>query len=139
MVYLARVQKKGLFGTVELQLLAQQDHSQRWLSLKPPEIIFCPEGTAFNSGVLVLVELSDDRGIRTLEDAVPKVAEWLQMLSQQQDQRRELTERELTEIEQWRQSLTRQSQELRRREAEIEARQEQLQQWELSLRQHQGT
>jgi hypothetical protein len=41
---------------------------------------------------------------------------------------------DLSEIESWRQSLTRQSQELSRREAEVAARQEQLQQWENRLR-----
>jgi hypothetical protein len=43
-------------------------------------------------------------------------------------------EAEMAEIEQWRQTLTRQSQDLRQREAEIEARQEELQQWEIELR-----
>ncbi len=47
---------------------------------------------------------------------------------------RQTYEAEMTEIEQWRQTLTRQSQDLRQREAEIEARQEELQQWEIELR-----
>lgn len=47
---------------------------------------------------------------------------------------RQSYEAEMAEIEQWRQTLTRQSQDLRQREAEIEARQEELQQWEIDLR-----
>jgi RecA/RadA recombinase len=82
----------------------------------------------YNIGVLLLVELSEERQVRRVEEAAMKLVEMLHNLS------RTHSLVDLSEIESWRQSLTRQSQELSRREAEVAARQEQLQQWENRLR-----
>ncbi len=132
MLYLARVHKKGLFGHADLQLLAQQTPDRVWSPLPKPELITSSDASPYNIGVLLLVELSEDRRVRRLEEAAMKVVEMLHSLSQT----RSLTD--LSEIESWRQSLTRQSQELSRREAEVAARQDQLQQWENHLREKQS-
>jgi septum formation inhibitor MinC len=87
------------------------------------------EASGYNVGVLLMVEVTEDRRITQLEEASQRLVEILKSFSQANDRLLDLEE-----IERWRQSLTRQSQELSRREAEIEARQDQLQQWETTLR-----
>ncbi|MEN9221520.1 MAG: hypothetical protein Q6M04_03705, partial [Thermostichus sp. BF3_bins_97] len=115
---MARVHKKGLFGHADLQLLAQQTPERVWTPLRKPELVTSSDASPYNIGVLLLVELSDERRVRRVEEAAMKVVEMLHSLSQTGS----LTD--LTEIESWRQSLTRQSQELSRREAEVAARQD---------------
>lgn len=133
MLYLARVDKKSLFGPTELQLLAQQGEKGIWTPLPQPERITLKEAAPYNVGVLLLVELGENRQVQQVEEAAMKLVEMLHSLSQA------YSLVDWTEIENWRFSLTRQSQELSRREAEIAARQEQLQQWEAQLRQKQSS
>lgn len=133
MLYLARVHKKGLFGHAELQLLAYQTPDRLWSALPTPEIVTSREASAYNIGVLLLVEVSEKRQVQRVEEAAMKLVEMLHSLSQ----RSKLTD--WSEIESWRQSLTRQSLELSRREAEVAARQDQLEQWEIRLRQKQSS
>ncbi|MEN9238873.1 MAG: hypothetical protein Q6K80_11710, partial [Thermostichus sp. DG_1_6_bins_120] len=113
MLYLARVHKKGLFGQAELQLLAYQTPDRVWSAVRRPELLTCKEASAYNVGVLLLVEVSEERQVQHLEEAAIKLVEMLHSLSQAGSLI------DLSEIESWRQSLTRQSQELSRREAEI--------------------
>ncbi|MCF2970637.1 hypothetical protein L1047_05435 [Synechococcus sp. Nb3U1] len=129
MLYLARVHKKGLFGHAELQLLAQQTPDRVWSAVRKPEIVTSSDASAYNVGVLLLVEVSEERRVQRVEEAAMKLVEMLHSLSQTGSLM------DLSEIESWRQSLTRQSQELSRREAEVAARQDQLEQWEINLRQ----
>ncbi|MGQ9838625.1 MAG: hypothetical protein ACUVRV_11860 [Cyanobacteriota bacterium] len=131
MLYLARVHKKGLFGPAELQLLAHQTPDRVWSPVRTPEIVTSRDASAYNIGVLLLVEVSEARQVQRVEEADMKLVEMLHSLSQTSNLA------DLSEIESWRQSLTRQSQELSRREAEVAARQDQLEQWEISLRQKQ--
>ncbi|MDX2270585.1 MAG: hypothetical protein NW237_01365 [Cyanobacteriota bacterium] len=133
MLYLAKVQRKGLFGQAELQLLAHRTHDQVWIPSKTQESVSSSEASGYNVGVLLLLELSDDRHILHIEEASQKLVEILHTLSQASERMLDMSE-----IERWRQSLTRQSQELSRREAEVEARQEQLQEWESNLRKRQS-
>lgn len=129
MLYLARVQKKSLFGQAELQLLARQADDQVWSPVRPTDPpLMSSEASTYNVGVLLLITMNAERRISALEEAAPKLVDLLCELSTSGE--RSLA---LSEIEQWRQSLTRQSQQLSLREAEVEARQEQLQQWENAL------
>ncbi|MCJ2542193.1 hypothetical protein [Thermostichus vulcanus] len=132
MLYLARVYKKGLFGQAELQLLAYQTPDRIWSAVRKPETVTSSEASAYNVGVLLLVEVSEERRVQRVEEAAMKLVEMLHSLSQAGSLM------DLSEIESWRQSLTRQSQELSRREAEVAARQDQLEQWEINLRQRQS-
>lgn len=125
MLYLAEVQKsKGVFGAgkAELKLLACQ-RGESWSAVPGDELVAAPpeEANKYENGVVVLVELSQNRQVQRVmpgRDLVPI----LQNFSRQQEKYKNKEE----EIEQWKESLTYQAQELNRREMEIQAKQEQL-------------
>jgi len=133
MLYLAQVQKKSFLGKLELRLLAQQRAENAWVLLKEEEAITTTDTNVFHENVLVLVELSSTRQMVSIRDAKDWVLDILQKFLitgitpaflQQETER----------AEQWRQSLTVQSQELDRRALELEARREQIQQLEEALK-----
>lgn len=131
MQYLAEVQKqaKSFIGGVktELKLLAFQRNDQTWAGVPTEELITAEEANHFNHGVLVLVELGVNRQVqRPPKEACKELVAILQNLSRLVEK----SKNQEDEIEQWRQSLTYQSQELHRREMEIESQGEQLQQLE---------
>ncbi|WP_254567351.1 hypothetical protein [Oscillatoria sp. HE19RPO] len=133
MIYLAQVQKKGFLGKTGLRLLACQKSGDIWALVSETEPIVTTEANAFGEGILVLADIANTGQIRSINEAT----EWAINLIQQyltkgltpaflQDQ--------ADEIEQWRQSLTLQSQELSRRALELEARRDQLQTLEEKLK-----
>jgi len=127
-LYLAEVQKKArVIGNskIEFKLLACQRSEHSWSAVNE-ELITAPDDVQYNSGALVLVELSASRQIQRYNEAGRQLVSILQNFSRLQDKFKTQEE----EIEQWKQSLTYQSQELNRREMEIEGRQDQLQQME---------
>ncbi|MCS6813575.1 MAG: pilus motility taxis protein HmpF, partial [Cyanobacteria bacterium] len=130
MLYLAEVQKGkgGLLGggKAELKLLACQRSVDNWTTVPNEESIPAEEANAMAPGVLVLVELTANKQIQKIEDASRKLASTLNNLCRLLEKSKSQED----EIEQWKQSLTYQSQELNRREMELEARTEQLQQLE---------
>ena len=131
MQYLAEVKKqhKSLMGGVktELKLLAFQRNDQTWNAVPKEEIVTCDNLSHAGEGALVLLNLSENRQIQgTPELAGPRLVRLLQRFSRLTEK----TQDQEAEIEQWKQSLTYQSQELARREGELEARLEQLEQME---------
>ena len=131
MQYLAEVKKqnKSLIGGVktELKLLAFQRNDQTWNAVPKEEIVTCDNLSHVGEGALVLLNLSENRQIQgTPELAGPRLVRLLQRFSRLTEK----TQDQEAEIEQWKQSLTYQSQELARREGELEARLEQLEQME---------
>jgi chromosome segregation ATPase len=127
-LYLAEVQKKSrVIGSskVEFKLLACQRAENTW-SAVGEESIPAPDDVNYNSGTLVMVDLSSNRQVQRHSEAGRQLVSILQNFSRLQEKFKTQEE----EIEQWKQSLTYQSQELNRREMEMEARQEQLQQME---------
>nr|WP_174764007.1 pilus motility taxis protein HmpF [Anabaena sp. UHCC 0253] len=129
-MYLAEVQKQksGLLGgggKSELKLLACQRNDQNW-SPVPDEMIVADEANKLNDGALVLVELSPNRQVQRIQDAGRPLVNILQNFSRQVEKFK-LKE---DEIDQWKQSLMIQVQELNRREMEMESRWEQVQQLE---------
>jgi chromosome segregation ATPase len=127
-LYLAEVQKKTrVIGSskVEFKLLACQRSENSW-SATGEEVIPAPDDVNYNSGALVMVDLSANRQVQRHMEAGRQLVNILQNFSRLQEKFKTQEE----EIEQWKQSLTYQSQELNRREMEMEARQEQLQQME---------
>ncbi|MGH2412382.1 MAG: pilus motility taxis protein HmpF, partial [Microcystaceae cyanobacterium] len=131
MLYLAEVKKqtKGFISGLktELKLLACQHNDQTWSPVPGDEIIVCEEVTQLGEGALLMVALGNNRQIQgTPELAATELVRQLQkfsrLLEKSKDQR--------LEIEQWKQSLTYQSEELTRRQIELEARLEQLEQME---------
>lgn len=129
MLYLAEVQKKGgviRSAKVELKLLACQRGENNW-SAVPDEVITAPDDCGnYNAGTLVMIELTSSKQVQRHSEAGRQLVTILQNFSRMQDRSKSQEE----EIEQWKESLTYQSQELNRREMELESRQEQLQQME---------
>lgn len=130
MLYLAEIQKQrgGLLGgggKSELKLLASQRSNQNWSSV-PDETIVADEASKFNDGALVLVDLSPNRQVQRIQEAGRPLVNILQNLSRQVE-RFKLKEEE---IDQWKQSLNLQVQELNRREMEMESLWEQVQKLE---------
>ncbi len=133
MLHLAQVQKKGYLGKAGLHLLATQKSENIWVVNAEEEVILASEANVYSENMLVLVELSNTQQILSIQDAKDWVVDLVQkflingitpaFLHQE-------TER----AEQWRQSLTLQSQELDRRALELEARREQIQSLEEDLK-----
>ena len=116
MLYLAEVQKQrgGLLsgaGKSELKLLACQRNDQNW-SPVPDEVIVADEASKLNDGALVLVELSPNRQVQRIQEAGRPLVNILQNFSRQVEKFKLKEE----EIDQWKQSLNLQVQELNRRE-----------------------
>jgi chromosome segregation ATPase len=129
-LYLAEVQKQkgGLLSggsKTELKLLACQRTDQNWSTVSE-EVIAAEEASKLNDGALVLVELNPNRQVQRIQEAGRPLVNILQNFSRQLEKFK-LKE---DEIDQWKQSLTFQAQEMNRREMEMEARLEQLQQME---------
>ncbi|MEH2083003.1 MAG: pilus motility taxis protein HmpF [Nostoc sp.] len=130
MLYLAEIQKQkgGLLsggGKTELKLLACQRTDQNWSTVSE-EVIAAEEASKLNDGALVLVELNPNRQVQRIQEAGRPLVNILQNFSRQLEKFK-LKE---DEIDQWKQSLTFQAQELNRREMDMEVRLEQLQQLE---------
>lgn len=130
MLYLAEVQKQkgGLLsggGKTELKLLACQRNDQSWSTMSE-EVIPSEEASKINDGVLVLVELTPNRQVQRLQEAGRPLINILQNFSRQVEKFKVKEE----EIDQWKQSLTFQAQELNHREIDMETRLEQLQHME---------
>jgi chromosome segregation ATPase len=129
-LYLAEVQKQkgGLLGSgakTELKLLACQRTEQNWSTVSE-EVISAEDAAKLNDGALVLVEINPNRQVQRIQEAGRPLVNILQNFSRQVEKFK-LKE---DEIDQWKQSLTFQAQELNRREMDMEVRLEQLQQME---------
>jgi chromosome segregation ATPase len=132
-LYLAEVQKQkgGLLGggsKTELKLLACQRTDQNWNTVSE-EVITAEDASKLNDGALVLVEMNPNRQIQRIQEAGRPLVNILQNFSRQLEKFK-LKE---DEIDQWKQSLTFQAQELNRREMDMEVRSEQLQELEGDL------
>ncbi len=136
MLYLAEVKKqsRGFIGGVrtELKLLACQHNDQTWSPVPGDEILATEELESLGEGVLLMLNLGNNRQIQGQpEVAAPELVRQLQKLSRLSEKLKDQQD----EIEQWKQSLTYQSQELSRRETEIESRYEQLEEMASELQQ----
>ncbi|MDX2213088.1 MAG: hypothetical protein SFY66_07350 [Oculatellaceae cyanobacterium bins.114] len=134
MLYLAQVHTKDVDGKTSLKLLAQHQSEHAWEVLPQPEVVYSVEASDYSEGVLVLVELSATQQVKSIENATP----WILTIVEQYlslDVTPALLEQEVQRAEQWRQSLTLQSQELGRRSLEMEARRDQIQELEENLKQ----
>ncbi|MEA5449772.1 pilus motility taxis protein HmpF [Leptolyngbya sp. CCNP1308] len=134
MLYLAEVQKKTGFigsGKPEFKLLACQRSENSWSAVTGDETLVAPDDASYNAGALVMVDVSGNRQVQRHYEAGRSLTTILQNFSNLS--KKSKTQEE--EIEQWKQSLTFQSQELNRRELELESRQEQVEQAEADLEQ----
>ncbi len=132
MLYLAEIQKKSAFigsGKAEFKLLACQRSEQDWSGVPGDEVIAAPDDATYGAGALVMIELNSSRQVQRHQEAGRALVGILQNFSNLSKKSKAQSE----EIEQWKESLTYQSQALSRREIEIESRQEQIEQAEADL------
>lgn len=137
MLYLAEVikQNRAFMGGMktEFKLLACQHNDQTWSAIPTEEIISTEQvEQQVSEGALMILQLGTNKQIQE----VPKLAgmelvRQLQRLSRLSEKLKDQQD----EIEQWKQSLTYQSQELSRRELEIQSRFEQLEEMEQEFQQ----
>ncbi|GAX38134.1 pilus motility taxis protein HmpF [Nodularia sp. NIES-3585] len=130
MLYLAEVQKQkgGLLSggaKTELKLLACQRTDQNWSTVSE-EAISAEDASRLNDGALVLVEMNPNRQLQRIQEAGRPLVNILQNFSRQLEKFKLKEE----EIDQWKESLTFQAQEMNRREMDMEARLEHLQEME---------
>jgi chromosome segregation ATPase len=131
-LYLAEVQKKTGFigsGKPEFKLLACQRGEHSWSAVTGEETLTAPDDASYNAGALVVVEVGGNRQVQRHYEAGRPLISILQNFSTLS--KKSKTQEE--EIEQWKQSLTFQSQELNRRELELETRQEQVERAEADM------
>jgi hypothetical protein len=139
MLYLAQVQNRGIPDTLDLVLLACQKAEHAWVVLNEParKVIDSPlSAIDYSDGLLVLAEITDDHQVVSLVNA----KDWVLTIIQQflsSGITPEFLRQETERAEQWRQSLTLQSQEVDRRAIELEARREQIQELEENLNRQQ--
>jgi hypothetical protein len=134
MLHLAQVQKRDCEGKAKLQLLAQQKSEYAWEVLdSDKDSTLWLEDADYGDGALVLVELSPTRQVQHIQDALGWMLEIIEQYLAAGMTPTDLQE-ELQRAEQWRQSLTLQSQELGRRALEMEARRDQIQELEEKLK-----
>lgn len=133
MQYLAKVHTKSSSDGTQLQLLAVKTCEHTWEPVTPPRVILVTQSISANEQVLVLVELDADEKVVIAQDATQWVLDFVSEYLTLGLTPKGLEE-ELERAEQWRQSLTLQSQEVRRRALETAARRDEIQDLEKRLK-----
>lgn len=144
MLYLAQVQNQENLGEISLQLLACQNSEHTWAILSEETFFTLPQDFAqnpiysatnvLNEGMLVLADIGENNQVVNIQSA----ANWVLQLVEKYlttGFTPDFLQQEAQKAEDWRQSLTLQSQELSRRLIEVEARREQIQNLEAKLQQ----
>jgi len=134
MRYLAKVERASFLGNAVLQLLARQVDNYLWEKLPQEKTIETEVALGVGDGAAVLVTLNDsDTAVVAIEDAIPWMLNVVdQFLSQGITP--DFLAQEAERAEQWRQSLTLESQEVERRALETAARRDEIQELEKSLK-----
>ncbi|MEG4533465.1 hypothetical protein [Microcoleus sp. D2_18a_D3] len=144
MLYLAQVQNQENLGEISLQLLACQNSDDTWAILSEESFLTLPKDFAqnpincatnvLNEGILVLANVDENSQVLHIQAATNWV---LQLVEKYLTTgfTPDFLQQEAQKAEDWRQSLTLQSQELSRRLIEVEARREQIQNLEAKLQQ----
>jgi predicted ATP-grasp superfamily ATP-dependent carboligase len=144
MLYLAKVQNQKILGEASLQLLACQNADDTWVILSEESALTLPTDFAknptnsatnvLNEGVLVLADIGGNGEVLDVRSATNWLLELLDKYLTT-GITPEFLQQEAQKAEEWRQSLTLQSQALSRRSIEVEARREQIQNLEAKLQQ----
>jgi len=137
MLYLAQVQKKEILDKISLQLLACQNYDETWAMLFQETVLTVPPDftqNVLNEGMLVLADIGENSQVLHIQTATNWVLELVQKYLTT-GFTPDFLQQEADKAEEWRQSLTLQSQELSRRLIEVEARREQIQNLEAKLQQ----
>lgn len=134
MRYLAKVERASFLGNAVLQLLAQQVDDYLWERLAQEKIIETEIALGVGDGAILIVQLDESASqVIAVEDAVAWVMDVVDAFLSQGVTPEFLAE-EAERAEQWRQSLTLESQEVERRALETAARRDEIQELEKSLR-----
>jgi polyhydroxyalkanoate synthesis regulator phasin len=133
MLYLAQVHKNEFLDQHQLQLLARQEAENVWTIIPEEAFILLGKGSSLAEKLLVLVELSATGDIEKIEEATNWVLNLVQTYLST-GITPEFLHQEAERAEQWRQNLTLQNQDLARRSLELEARREQIQALEETLK-----
>ena len=134
MRYFAEVQKNESSGSLELRILAEQTSDNIWAVVDKEFIVPVSEIPSLSEGFLVLADLGENQQILSIHEA----KNWVLDLVQQyltSSITPTFLQQEAERAEHWRQDLTLQSQELARKNLEMEARREQIQTLEQELEQ----
>lgn len=141
MLYLAQVHKNDFLDQYQLRLLARQESENFWLTIADGDgvalatetLIILGKANTMSNNLLVLVELSPTGEIQRVEDATPWVINLVQTYLST-GITPEFLQQEAEKVESWRQNLTLQNQDLARRSLELEARREQIEALEESIK-----
>jgi hypothetical protein len=133
MLYLAQVHKNDFLDQCQLRLLARQESENFWLTISEETLILLGNDNTISNKLLVLVELSPTGEIETIEDATDWVINLVQIYIST-GITPEFLKQEAEKMENWQQNLTLQNQDLARRSLELEARREQIEALEESLK-----
>jgi len=125
MLYLAQVRKNDFLG-LTLRLLAREEDENVWVVITDEPLIILPKGKNMNERLLVLVEISPTGEIEKIEEATSWVI-YLVQTYLTDGVKPDFLQQEAENIEDWRQSLTLQNQDLARRTLELEAHRQQIQ------------
>lgn len=140
MEYLAKVNKQTILGGIELLLLAQRTSDYLWEPVTLVQVLEAEQISQYDQmplspGVLLLITLTSDDPpqVKDIADATDWV---LQIVNQYLTKgiTPEFFAEEIERVEQWRQSLTLQSQEVSRRALETAARRDEIQDLEKKLK-----
>lgn len=136
MRYLAKVERATFLGNAVLYLLARQIDEYLWETIPEKEVVETDSALGVGEGALLLVDIEPVENVATVvakEDVVP----WLMDLIEQflsQGITPDFLAKEAERAEQWRQSLTLESQEVERRALETAARRDEIQELERNLK-----
>ncbi len=132
MQYLTEVRKTKAFvgEKAELKLLAKNTSENNWIAINVEQIVPVPDSNLvkdLKDGQLAIADLvGTNNDIKSLQDASRRLVQILQNFGKLQEKFKASEQ----EIEQWKQSLTFQTQEVQRREIEVEERERELEQLE---------
>jgi hypothetical protein len=136
MRYLAKIERASFLGNTALKLLARQVDEYLWETISDHEAVETDIAAGAGNGALVLVTVehhNDQPKVTAIDDVVP----WLLNLLEQflsQGITPDFLTKEAERAEQWRQSLTLESQEVERRALETAARRDEIQELERNLK-----
>lgn len=133
MLHLAQVEKIGSSGETGLRLLALQRSEYSWAVISDQQTVPFDGATEHGEGTLVLATLSEAQEVMHVESANRWLIDIIQTFLKNGITPAFL-QAESERAEQWRQNLTLQSQDLDRRALELEARREQIEQLEETLK-----
>ncbi|MEW5858020.1 MAG: hypothetical protein AB1861_11650 [Cyanobacteriota bacterium] len=134
MRYFAEVQKNESSGSLELRILAEQTSDNIWAVVEKESVVPAAEIPSLSEGLLVLADLGENQQILSIHEAKSWVLDLVQQYLTSSITPAFL-QQEAERAEHWRQDLTLQSQELARKNLEMEARREQIQTLEQELEQ----